>query len=125
MDGGVLLGTGSQGMLETPGEDSAQNTLSVSCSGEAGSVVEVQDADGSVLVSYTAPKAFTAVVCSTPEVQQGETYTALVDGVQAASVECTGVVSGSAGGAGNLGGMREPGGMQAPDNMQQPGGRAF
>ncbi len=46
MNGGVLLGTGSQGMLETPGEDSAQNTLSVSCSGEAGSVVEVQDADG-------------------------------------------------------------------------------
>lgn len=46
MNGGVLLGTGSQGMLETPGEDSAQNTLSVACSGEAGSVVEVQDADG-------------------------------------------------------------------------------
>lgn len=46
MNSGVLLGTGSQGMLETPGEDSAQNTLSVSCSGEAGSVVEVQDADG-------------------------------------------------------------------------------
>lgn len=133
MDGGVLLGTGSQGMLETPGEDSAQNTLSVACSGEAGSVIEVQDADGSVLVSYTAPKAFTAVVCSTPEVQQGETYTVLVDGVQAASVECTGVVSGSTGGAGGLGGaqdaapggMREPGGMQAPDGMQQPGGRAF
>lgn len=46
MNGGVLLGTGSQDMLETPGEDSAQNTLSVSCSDEAGSVVEVQDADG-------------------------------------------------------------------------------
>ncbi len=48
MNGGVLLGTGSQGMLETPGEDSAQNTLSVSCSGEAGSVVEVQGADGGI-----------------------------------------------------------------------------
>lgn len=126
VNGGVLLGTGSAGMLETPGEDSAQNTLCAACSGSAGSAVEIRDADGSVLAAYTAPKAFSVVVCSAPEITQGETYTIFVDGAQAAQVECTGVVSGDISGMGGFGGQPDMnGGAQngGPGAGQAPGMR--
>ena len=126
VNGGVLLGTGSAGMLETPGEDSAQNTLCAACSGSAGSAVEIRDADGSVLAAYTAPKAFSIVVCSAPEITQGETYTIFVDGAPAAQVECTGVVSGDVSGMGGFGGQPDMnGGAQngGPGAEQAPGMR--
>ena len=126
VNGGVLLGTGSAGMLETPGEDSAQNTLYAACSGSAGSAVEIRDADGSVLAACTAPKAFSVVVCSAPEITQGETYTIFVDGAQAAQVECTGVVSGDISGMGGFGGQPDMnGGAQngGPGAGQAPGMR--
>lgn len=118
VNGGVLLGTGSAGMLETPGEDSAQNTLSAACSGSAQSAVEIRDADGNVLAAYTAPKSFSVVVCSTPEIQQGETYTIYIDGEQAAQVACTGVVSGDTSGAGGMGSMGGFGGQPGMDGGQ-------
>ncbi|MGN0478936.1 MAG: carbohydrate-binding domain-containing protein [Hominenteromicrobium sp.] len=109
VNGGVLLGVGSAGMMETPGEDSAQNTVSVSCTGQAGSTVEIRDAAGKVLVSYTVPKSFSVVTFSTPEIAVGETYAVYVDGTEAASAACTGVVTGGAGGFA-AGGRMQPGG---------------
>lgn len=103
VNGGVLLGVGSAGMLELPGSDSAQNTVSVNCSGAAGSAVEVRDADGTVLAAYTAPKAFSVVVFSMPEITLDGTYTVYVDGEAAASATCTGVVTGGTAGLGGFG----------------------
>lgn len=103
VNGGVLLGAGSAGMMETLGGDSAQNVVIVSGSGQAGSTVEIRDEAGSVLVSWTVPKSFSVVTFSMPEIAVGETYAVYVDGTQAASAECTGVVTGGAGGmAGGL-----------------------
>ena len=122
VNGGVLLGAGSAGMMETPGGDSAQNVVIVSGSGQAGSMVEIRDAAGSVLVSWTVPKSFSVVTFSMPEITVGETYAVYVDGTQAASAECTGVVTGGAGGmaggfdrGGGKGGFMDPG-------AQKPGG---
>ena len=103
MNGGVLLGAGSAGIKETPSGDSAQNVVIVSGSGQAGSTMEIRDEAGSVLVSWTVPKSFSVVTFSMPEITVGETYAVYVDGTQAASAECTGVVTGGAGGmAGGL-----------------------
>lgn len=120
INGGVLLGVGSAGMLETPGTDSAQNTVFVSCSGQAGSTVEIRDASGSTLVSYTAPKSFSVAVFSTPEVAVGETYTVYVNGTESASVTCDGVVTGAAGGmmGGFGGGGRGGAGQKMPGGMR-------
>lgn len=122
VNGGVLLGAGSAGMMETPGGDSAQNVVIVSGSGQAGSMVEIRDAAGSVLFSWTVPKSFSVVTFSMPEITVGETYAVYVDGTQAASAECTGVVTGGAGGmaggfdrGGGKGGFMDPG-------AQKPGG---
>lgn len=117
INGGVVLGTGSSGMLKTPTADSKQNTISVSCTGSAGNTVEVKGADGNTLVSAVAPKNFTNVMFSTPDITEGETYTVYVNGTEAASETCSGVVSGATGmgsfggGPGNMGGRAPNGGM--------------
>ena len=117
INGGVVLGTGSSGMLKTPTTDSKQNTISVSCTGSAGGTVEVKGADGNTLVSAVAPKNFTNVMFSTPDITEGETYTVYVNGTEAASETCSGVVSGATGmgsfggGPGNMGGQAPNGGM--------------
>ena len=117
INGGVVLGTGSSGMLKTPTTDSKQNTISVSCTGSAGDTVEVKGADGNTLVSAVAPKNFTNVMFSTPDITEGETYTVYVNGTEAASETCSGVVSGATGmgsfggGPGNMGGQAPNGGM--------------
>lgn len=117
INGGVALGTGSSGMLKIPTTDSKQNTISVSCTGSAGDTVEVKGADGDTLVSAVAPKSFTNVMFSTPDITEGETYTVYVNGTEAASETCSGVVSGATGmgsfggGPGNMGGQAPNGGM--------------
>lgn len=118
INGGVVLGTGSSGMLKTPTTDSQQNTISVSCTGSAGDTVEVKGADGNTLVSAVAPKSFTNVTFSTPDITEGETYTVYVNGTEAASETCSGVVSGATGmgsfgggPGGNMGGQAPNGGM--------------
>ena len=104
-------------MLKTPTTDSKQNTISVSCTGSAGDTVEVKGADGNTLVSAVAPKNFTNVTFSTPDITEGETYTVYVNGTEAASEICSGVVSGATGmgsfggGPGNMGGRAPNGGM--------------
>lgn len=103
INGGVVLGTGSSGMLKTPTTDSKQNTISVSCTGSAGDTVEVKGADGNTLVSAVVPKSFTNVTFSTPDITEGETYTVYVNGTEAASETCSGVVSGATG-MGSFGG---------------------
>ena len=133
VNGGVLLGAGSAGMMETPGGDSAQNVVIVSGSGQAGSMVEIRDAAGSVLVSWTVPKSFSVVTFSMPEITVGETYAVYVDGTQAASAECTGVVTGGAGGmaggfdrGGGKGGFMDPGAQKPggmPEKPSAAGGR--
>lgn len=104
INGGVVLGTGSSGMLKTPTTDSKQNTISVSCTGSAGDTVEVKGADGNTLVSAVAPKNFTNVMFSTPDITEDETYTVYVNGTEAASETCSGVVSGATGMGGFGGG---------------------
>lgn len=117
INGGVVLGTGSSGMLKTPTADSKQNTISVSCTGNVGDTVEVKGADGNTLVSAVAPKNFTNVMFSTPDITEDETYTVYVNGTEAASETCSGVVSGATGmgsfggGPGNMGGRASNGGM--------------
>lgn len=65
VNGGDVIIVGAAGMAEdfTGG---TQTHLMERASGSAGSTVEVKDASGNVLVSYTAPKAFQTVVASAP-----------------------------------------------------------
>ena len=77
------------------------------------------DASGNVLLTWEADKAFESVLVSTPDVQQGGTYT-LTAGTSTQTVEMTSAVYG--GGMG-MGGMGQMGGqmMGQPSQMGQPG----
>ncbi len=65
VNGGDVILIGAAGMAEdfTGG---TQAHLMERVSGNAGSVIEVKDSGGNVLVSYVAPKAFQAVTASAP-----------------------------------------------------------
>ena len=82
ISGGELIAVGSSGMAEAPSADSDQSfvALTLDAAEQAGSVVHVVDADGTVLASFTASKAYSSVVYSSAEFTSGATYMAMVGG---------------------------------------------
>jgi hypothetical protein len=110
ISGGTLVAIGSAGMAETPDADSAQGFVSVNASGEAGALVQLADADGTVVAELTATKQFANVVVSSPEIVNGESYTVLVDGASAGTGTAGEVSAGMGGGFGG----GQPGGGQMP-----------
>lgn len=74
--GGTLAIAGSSGMAQSPGEASAQNSLTVIFSSVqgAGTPVSLTDDSGNVLVALTPEKAYQSVVFSSPVLEQGKTY---------------------------------------------------
>lgn len=75
ISGGTLIGTGSNGMLQTFSEESQQPVLVIYYDEEkpAGSQVVVSDTAGNELIQTAALKNFSVVIISTPELIQGET----------------------------------------------------
>lgn len=69
-------------MLQIPGTDSSQNTLAVTYSSvqAAGTLLTLSDSDGSSLLSVNPAKEYQAVIISTPELKQGESYTLYTGG---------------------------------------------
>ena len=73
IDGGLLFLAGSTGMLQNPGEDSGQNTITVVYSEqqEAGTEVSLRTADEAVIASFTPAKAYASIQVSAPELDDG------------------------------------------------------
>lgn len=89
MTGGVLVAAGSSGMLQDPDENSTQNSLAVvfTESQKAGTTVNLSDASGKSIVSFTPAKQFQSIVISTPDMKQGSVYTISTGGTDAAAKE--------------------------------------
>ncbi len=81
VSGGTLVAIGSSGMAESPEASSPQGWLAASVNGSAGSTIQITDASGTVLASYTATKTFTSVVFTSSAVTNGQSYTVTVGGV--------------------------------------------
>jgi hypothetical protein len=73
--GGTIIALGSSGMALGFGSDSTQGSMLLSAEGSEGDLVELKDASGKVLASYTALKNYSCVVISAPGIVQGGTYT--------------------------------------------------
>lgn len=108
ISGGTLVAIGSAGMAESPDAGSAQSFVAASASGSAGSVVQLVDADGTVLAELTAAKQFASVVVSTPELATGVDYTVLVNGTAAGTATAGEAAAGGMGGGGMPGGQGGP-----------------
>lgn len=82
ISGGTILALGSSGMAETFGEDSKQCSFlyNLESAYEKGAEIIISNEDGKELFRYTAVKAGSSVVFSSPELVKGENYILSVDG---------------------------------------------
>jgi len=82
MSGGVLVAAGSAGMAQAPTTTSTQGSLLVRLASaqKAGTVVHIQAADGTPLVTFQATKAFQALTVSTPAIVKDASYDVFVGG---------------------------------------------
>ena len=126
ISGGTIVAAGAAGMAENFSSAEGQGVMLVSTGAQAaGSTIQLADASGNVLLTWEADKAFESVLVSTPDVQQGGTYT-LTAGTSTQTVEMTSAVYGGGmgmGGMGQMGGqmMGQPGQMGGrPGGMGRP-----
>lgn len=101
ISGGTVLVAGAVGMAQSFTSGTQAFAL-VQASGSAGSVIEATDADGNVIATLTATKAFGCVLVSGAGVSDGDTITASVDGAATMATASTAGTSGIA--TGGLGG---------------------
>lgn len=131
--GGTVIAAGGSGMMQTFSEESTQNYLVVYYTEkqEAGTAVQLQSADGTVLAEYAPEKDFAAVILSSPELETGNTYQ-VVTGEESVEMAVSGLatISGTPSrgmggpgghGMGGCGGER-PEAMTPPERGERPEG---
>lgn len=76
ISGGVFLAEGASGMAQNFGSASTQGAMLMTVESQSGgSLIELTDESGQVIVSWQAEKSFNSVLISCPQLVQGETYT--------------------------------------------------
>ncbi len=80
--GGLLVAAGSSGMAEAPSETSTQYSIMVNFeqAQQAGTLVHIQAEDGADILTFAPTKQYQSVVLSSPDIQNGSTYTVYVGG---------------------------------------------
>lgn len=120
MKGGLLISVGSSGMAQTVSTTSTQYSASVyfNATQAAGSTITVKDASDAEIISYTPQKGYSFLTFSSTKLQEGSTYTVLVDGAEQQSFTISDMVTvaGNGGGMG-YGGMRGHGDMEGHGGM--------
>lgn len=121
ISGGTVIMAGSTGMAQSF-TSGTQAFAMVQASGSVGSVITFSDADGNVLATLTATKAFGCVLVSGAGIADGDTVTVSVDGAATTATASTTGTSGIAFGGG-MGGGQAGGGQPAGGQMGQGGMR--
>lgn len=87
-NGGILIAAGSSGMAENICTDSQQAGFMVTLPSaqQAGTAVNVTDANGNEIVTFAPSKTYQSVVISTPDIKQGESYTVYYGGSHSGAV---------------------------------------
>ena len=126
INGGLLIGVGSSGMVETPSETSQQNVISAYMQSNipAGTEITVKDESGSEIMSYTVSKQVGHLMFSSGELETGKTYYVYAgDEEQGNAViesSITTIGSRMSGGFGGMGGQRGGRGMQPDAAAESP-----
>lgn len=118
---GLFVAAGASAMAQNFSTDSTQGAILVATSTQpADSTILLADADGAVLLNWTAKKSFDCVLISCPALQQGKTYTlnagSYTTQFSMDSLIYGGIAGGMGGmpnfrGNGNMGGFGGNGGM--------------
>lgn len=111
--GGIFVASGSSGMAQNFDSSSTQGAIMVNVEEqETNTEIALLDISGTELLGWTAEKEYSSVIVSSPEIQQGETYT-LKAGTEEQSITMDSLVYGNhsqEGGPGSNG--EERGGMK-------------
>ncbi|MBX0301548.1 carbohydrate-binding domain-containing protein [Cryobacterium sp. 1639] len=101
VSGGTLLAAGSAGMAVSPDTASEQTFVAIALdsSQAAGTVVQLVDGAGAVVMAFDSVKEFQSVVFSSDELVAGETYSVYVGGT-ASGEAATGTMGGGGAGGG-------------------------
>ncbi|MCM1089401.1 MAG: carbohydrate-binding domain-containing protein [Butyrivibrio sp.] len=124
ISGGTVIALGASQMAQNFGAASEQCSILVNIQGmqSAGTTVELKDADGKTLLSCVAEKSYNSAVLSCPEIQVGQTYTAVMGG-ETTEVEMTETIYGSGMGfGGGRGGGGFGGGKGGKRDFEGEGG---
>jgi len=137
--GGSLIAVGSAGMAQAPSATSTQYSVLVNFASmqAAGTVLHIESADGTEVLTFVPTKAFQSVAFSLPTLQDGVTYNVYTGGevtgsatnglvsggtysggTQASSFTISSIVTGAGMGGGMMGGPG--GGMPRPGGGQRP-----
>ena len=75
ISGGTLVAAGSAGMAQAPDASSSQNSLMLTFPSAlpAGTLINIQTADGESLMTFAPLKTFQSIVFSSPDLQTGDT----------------------------------------------------
>lgn len=94
--GGILFAAGIGGMMQNFENDSTQGSMLVNLDTiqEAGTTVELYDAEGNQLIGYSPTKKYNCVLISCPQLQTGSTYT-LKAGEESIDIEMSQLIYGS------------------------------
>ena len=82
VSGGTVIACGGSAMAEGFDAGSTQGFLMYGTNAAAGTLISLEDSDGSELLSEEIPCSFSSVVLSTPELKVGDVCTIAIDGVQ-------------------------------------------
>ncbi len=125
ISGGTVIACGSYSMAEHFDTTSAQNSAlyNFSSGAEAGTLFEIYDQSGNVLLYWEVPCSFSSVNVSCPEMQLGETYTIVIgDQYEEITLEEVSASYGDAQSSG-FGGMMNWGGMSDMSGGSFGGGK--
>ncbi len=93
--GGIFAASGSLGMAQNFDSSSTQGVIMVNIDEQEGNTeISLLDSSSTELLSWTAEKQYSSIIISTPEIQQGETYT-ITAGTAEQSVTMDSLVYGS------------------------------
>ena len=101
ISGGTFIAVGPSGMAQNFSQGSSQCAALISASGAAGETVEIFDANGNVLFSFTPAKSYSSILVSLEALSVGESYTVSIGGENTATVTLESTITGS----GGMGGM--------------------
>jgi hypothetical protein len=116
ISGGTLIAAGSSGMAMNF-TSAEQGSILLTVETQNGGEITLTDESGNVVASWAADKAYNCVLVSSPEIEQGETYT-LTAGSYSETITMDSLIYGSSMGMGGMGGMQ---GSQMPGGQQGSG----
>lgn len=82
LDGGFFAGSGSAGMVQIPGSNSAQNTVLIGFTSTltSGTLIHIENSEGEELITFAPAKNCQAFHFSSPKLKNGNTYNVYTGG---------------------------------------------